>query len=87
MKLFKENKQSELIEATQGGTCVIIDIKSDNYKGAELMHVKFIDADGELHSRTTALKELKAGPATFIETKWSAKSKFGANDTIRFSNV
>lgn len=85
MELFKENKKSEAVEATQGGTCTIIGVRESSYKGSTVYHVTFIDEDGDMHQRCSAFG-VKAGLGSFVETKWSAKSTYGKGASIRFSN-
>jgi hypothetical protein len=84
MELFKENKKSEAVEATQGGTCTIIGVRESSYNGRTVYHVTFIDEDGDMHTRSTTFA-IKAGLGSFVETKWSAKSTYGGA-SIRFSN-
>ena len=85
MELFKENKKSEAVEATQGGTCTIIGVRESSYKGSTVYHVTFIDEDGDMHQRSSAFG-VKPGLGSFVETKWSAKSTYGEGASIRFSN-
>ena len=85
MKLFKENKKSEAVEATQGGTCTIIGVRESSYNGSTVFHVTFIDEDGDMHQRTSGF-EVNPGLGSFVETKWAAASKFGQGASIRFSN-
>jgi len=85
MKLFKENKKSAAVEATQGGTCTIIGVRESSYKGSTIFHVTFIDEDGDMHQRSSGF-EVKPGLGSFIETKWSGESTYGEGVSIRFSN-
>ena len=85
MKLFKENKESDAVEATQGGTCTIIGVRESSYEGSTVYHVTFIDADGDMHQRSSG-HGVNPGLGSFVETKWTAKSTYGKGSSIRFSN-
>ena len=89
MELLKSVKQSSVIKEQIAGEVLVVDVQptvsKEGRPGSFVLVV--IVATGKLEKVYTGSTNVKVGPATLVQTEWSAESKFGANINTKITNI
>ena len=89
MELLKSIKQSSVVEEQVAGEILVVDVQPTVSKeGRPGSFVLFVVVKtGKLDKVYTGNTNIKVGPATLVQTKWSAESKFGGNISTKITNI